>query len=554
MIRVMALLAALWGMFGIENTSISGIVIPHHDIVAGERKEFLGEVASRIQPTTIILVSPNHYNLGKESIQTVDKAWNLSDGTIGSRSDVIAKIVASGVGNEPSSFPDEHGISLVLGDIHRAFPKANIVPIIIKSTAKKEEISQLEAVLKKSCDGCLMVASVDFSHYQPALLADLHDVGTLRALQNIDENALEKNAEVDSVAALMLLTQWATSANTEHFSLWKHTNSGELLSNPDLESTTHMFGWYEAGKKAVPKKSATFLVGGDIMLGRMVAHTYLSKGLSQVFEKLGERAFWGVDAGVINLEGPISKTPVPDDFNSKILLFHFPPQAIDALKFLRINGASLANNHSANAGRKGLDETRELLAKANIQSIGGPGDQDIPRVGIFHGQQLNIVVIGVHSLYGPSDISSLIAKYKQDQNNRIIIFPHWGAEYQQVHGSAQEQMAHNWIDAGADLVIGSHPHVIQDSEVYKGKPIIYSLGNFVFDQNFSKETQQGLLVGGEFTEQGLALFGLPIQAIKYQPLMMRGTQKQAVLAKIYQPLQKYVQHTPLGDRLFFPME
>lgn len=276
-------------------------------------------------------------------------------------------------------------------------------------------------------------------------------------------------------------------------------------------------------------------------------------GLSRVFEKIGERAFWGVDAGIINLEGPISRTSIPDDYASKNLIFNFPPQAIEALKFLRVNAVSLANNHTANQGKQGLADTRNLLEEAGIKSIGGPGDRDIPKVGIFTGQDMNLIVIGVHTLYGPPDISDVIRQYKQDPENRILVFPHWGTEYKRTHNVYQEEMAHAWIDSGADLVIGAHPHVVQDVEVYKNKPIIYSLGNFVFDQNFSKETQEGLLIAGEFDSKGLMLFGLPIQAIKYQPTLMKGAKKQEVLRDLYKPLEKYIEHTPLGERLYFPL-
>ncbi len=550
----MALLAGLWGIFGGGNIQISGIVIPHHDMVAGQRREFLKTVSSRIQPKTIILVSPNHYDLGKRNVQTADQGWSLADGAISSRSGVVQALMKAGVGDEPSSFSDEHGIRLVLADLHRAFPQANMVPLILKSTTTKEDLVSVEEVLSRSCKECVMVDSVDFSHYQPALLADLHDTHTLRALENRDADVLRNNTEVDSSAALTLLAMWAKERGAEHFSLWKHTNSGELLQNADIESTTHMFGWYESGKKAVPKKSVTFTFGGDVMFGRMIAHTFSGKNLSHVFSPLGDRTFWGVDASVVNLEGPISPIPVEDDFNSKKLIFHFPPQAISALQFLRVTGASLANNHSANAGRAGVEKTQELLQGANIQAIGGPGDQDIPHVGVFQGEKIRLVVIGVHTLYGAPDLRDLISSYAKEKDTRVILFPHWGVEYASKHIDYQEGLAHAWIDAGADLVIGSHPHVIQDAEVYKGKPIIYSLGNFVFDQNFSKETQEGLFVAGEFTEKGLTLFGLPVHSIRYQPSLMRGADKKKILDTFYQSLSKYIEHTSLGDRLFFPIE
>lgn len=539
--------------------TISGIVIPHHDIVASQRKDFLREVAKRVHPKTIILVSPNHYDLGKSSIQTVDQEWNLSTGTIVSKSDIIQKIIQDGVGNEPSSFRDEHGIHLVLSDIHTAFGKANLVPIIIKSTASKKDIDSLTETLGKICADCLMVASVDFSHYQPAILADLHDQVTLRAMQEFDEESLLTKAEVDSPQALLLLAKWAKRAYTKKLTVVKHTNSGELIGNEDIPTTSHVFAWYEAGKAVSSKSQVTFLLGGDIMFGRMIAHTFLQQrmsngqaGLSRVFDRVGDRLFWGVDAGIINLEGPISRMPVVDDYKSKSLIFNFPPQAISALGFLRVNGASLANNHTANQGREGVTATRDLLQKAGIISIGGPGNLDVPSVGIFEGSGMKLVVIGVHTLYGSPDITDLISSYKKDSNNRVLIFPHWGTEYKRTHNVYQEELAHGWIDAGADIVVGSHPHVIQDAQVYKNKPIIYSLGNFVFDQNFSKETQEGLLLGGEFNKQGLRLFGLPVQSIQYQPTIMKGANKQAILDELYRPLAPYIQDTGLGNQLYFP--
>ena len=76
----------------------------------------------------------------------------------------------------------------------------------------------------------------------------------------------------------------------------------------------------------------------------------------------------------------------------------------------------------------------------------------------------------------------------------LIVYAHWGNEYETTPTSQQTDLAHSFIDAGADFIIGSHPHVVQTKEEYKGKMIYYSLGNMVFDQYFSTETQKGLLI------------------------------------------------------------
>ncbi len=531
---------------------ISGMVVPHHDLVKVERGKLFDKVTPLIpQPKTVILISPNHYESGKQLVQTTSQSWNIDQGTIEPNKTVIDKLVANGVGNEPDSFANEHGIRLILSDLKDHFPNATIVPLIFKLSTPLDQIQSVEKVLASDCADCFMVASVDFSHYQPAILAQVHDQLTERALKNLDATTLLKKAEVDSPAALTLLTEWANDHDTKKFALDNHTNSGVLLKDPDAETTTHFFGWYESGEKAVPDNSVTFLIGGDMMFGRSIAHRFLSDGLWKSVDQLGERLFWGTDAGIVNLEGPVSDVAVPDDVRPNNLVFNFPPETIKALQYLRINAASQANNHSANQGKTGLETTRRLLKDASITPIGGPGDADVDKVASFEGQNLTLQVIGAHTLSSVPDLKPLIQKLKADPKNRVLIFPHWGVEYQYKHSAGQEKQAHDWIDAGADVVIGAHPHIIEDSELYKGKPIIYSMGNLLFDQDFSKETQQGLLLSGTFTDSGLDLFALPIQDKNYKPALMKGDDKKSILDRLYAPFTAQKQSTPAGDLLHF---
>jgi poly-gamma-glutamate synthesis protein (capsule biosynthesis protein) len=91
-------------------------------------------------------------------------------------------------------------------------------------------------------------------------------------------------------------------------------------------------------------------------------------------------------------------------------------------------------------------------------------------------------------------VLAAIAQAKEEAD-AVIVYPHWGPEYELFPSSNQVLLARQFIDAGADIVLGAHPHVVQPIEVYKGKLIVYSLGNFVFDQQFSNAVKNGLGVG-----------------------------------------------------------
>lgn len=535
----------------INKIDISGIIVPHHDMVSEQRQQFMTEVASKIkQPDTIILVSPNHYETGLNDIQTNQQVWYLKSGDIQPDKKILDSI--KGISdNDPISFNNEHGIKNILGDINNYFPKSKIVPIILKQSVTIDRLNQLNEILTKNCNNCLMISSVDFSHYQPALLANLHDNQTIRALNNIDEDAILNKSEVDSPATLTLLAKWTKSHNCDKFVLKNHTNSDIINNTPDMESTSHIFGWYQSGSKTVPENSVSFIVGGDMMFGRNISHYFLDNGLQTSLNQLGDRVFWGTDAGIINLEGPISAIPVEDNTDPDNVTFNFQPNTIQALKYLKVNAVSLANNHTLNSGQDGLDTTRRLLNKSGIQTIGDPENANSDYIGTFNGQNLKLYVFGVNEISTSVDISAQITEIKKDANNRVLVFAHWGTEYYNSHTDQQQQSAHSWIDAGADIVIGSHPHVIEDSEVYKGKPIIYSIGNLLFDQNFSEETQQGLLIAGEFKDNGLYLFALPVKSINYKPSMISDDKKAEVLDKLYEPMQDKLQKTEAGNIIFF---
>jgi len=201
------------------------------------------------------------------------------------------------------------------------------------------------------------------------------------------------------------------------------------------------------------------------------------------------------DYRIGNLECPIATVGQPLD--SKIYNFRAHPRALAVLKG-RFDALAVSNNHSGDYGQAAFLETLDHLKQAGIASFGGGRDLAEAHAPLWiekHG--LRIAVLGYNEFKprsfeaGPnwpgvawSEDSQVIADIRAARAagaDVVIPFMHWGWERETEPTERQRRLARLLIDAGADAVVGGHPHVTQGTETYRGKPIIYSLGNFVFD-------------------------------------------------------------------------
>ena len=246
-------------------------------------------------------------------------------------------------------------------------------------------------------------------------------------------------------------------------------------------------------------REVKLLFFGDVMLDRQNRVLMDRKGVGFFTEKL-ERLFWGQDLNVVNLEGPITDKPSlsvgqPVDKPNHFRFTFNPEQAINFLQADRINLVNIGNNHILNFHNEGLKQTEEILTKNNIGYFGDP--LDLARMSTIknvEGQKISFVNYNQFAGFSPEQIVKVIKSLKT-QSDFMIVYPHWGQEYKLVNNERQQKLAHQFIDAGADLIIGAHPHVVQPIEIYKNKGIFYSLGNFVFDQYFSEDVRSILGVG-----------------------------------------------------------
>ncbi len=253
------------------------------------------------------------------------------------------------------------------------------------------------------------------------------------------------------------------------------------------------------------------------MLDRLVRRQMMEYGDLFPFEKVADfLANSGADMTIGNLEGPITHYPSKTiDFKNKALQFTFATSTGALLRSVGFTHLGLANNHTLNFGPIGFRETKENLVEANLGYFGDPKNTD--GIGMIATvRDMKIGLVGYHAFdYGIEKIYAEIVRLRS-QVDLLFVFPHWGTEYELVPNENQTYPAHKMIDLGADAIFGAHPHVVQPIEIYKNKPIFYSLGNFIFDQDFSQNTKIGLAVTAHFTETG-AIFSLqPIANLRGQ--------------------------------------
>ncbi len=257
---------------------------------------------------------------------------------------------------------------------------------------------------------------------------------------------------------------------------------------------------------------------GDMMFDRAVRKQVTTKGFEYVFGD-STTTFAIHDLVIGNLEGPItssaSKTLLPNGKQSQELTFTFPTSTAPALRRMGIDVVSLANNHTQNFGTAGVRETKKLLSAQGIQYFGEPtnsGDVSTTTCIQKNAKKTCIGFVGYHEFtYQNEAVVAKAISTLRPQVDFLVIFPHWGDEYKPAYTKRQQQLAHQWIDLGADAVIGAHPHIITPLEVYKNKAIFYSLGNFIFDQYFSFETTHGLTLSIDLTASSTTYNLKPIQ-------------------------------------------
>ncbi len=257
----------------------------------------------------------------------------------------------------------------------------------------------------------------------------------------------------------------------------------------------------------ITESKVTFLAVGDILISRGVARAIDRAGTPLApFEKMKD-IFLSTDFNFANLENPISGR---ENVVGKGLVFNMRTKDLEGLKKYNFKVLNFANNHAMDMGVNGLKNTHKVLDENGFTRLGTGENLDeawTPKIYEVKGVKIGFVGASYVSINDGSGaarndyvarfqdmdrLKKAIEKLKADGADFIITTMHAGVEYQRRPHQPQIDFAKNSIDYGADMVIGAHPHWVQVFEQYKGKYIFYSLGNFIFDQTWSRDTMEGL--------------------------------------------------------------
>jgi poly-gamma-glutamate synthesis protein (capsule biosynthesis protein) len=324
------------------------------------------------------------------------------------------------------------------------------------------------------------------------------------------------------------------------------------------------------------------IFGGDVTLGYHFQEYFddqLSKGrtheemIAYPFKELNER-LRTADLVVVNLECPFTDRgeKIPKNFN-----FRARPELVSALLSGGVGAVSVANNHMMDYGPAGLFDTLQTLDVATLPHFGaGRTLLEARRPAIIERSGLKLALLGYFFLGNhniepaevnatetapgvagdPGDLRQMARMLREDvtaaraQADLVIPFFHWGREGNHFPEAYQLELAHLAIDSGAAAVIGSHPHVLQGMELYRGAPIFYSLGNLIFGGNWDPKVKESALVAVRFSSAGyLSTEIIPVQIDRFpglpiQPFLLDEEHARQVLEHLAQYSSKFEQMLP----------
>jgi poly-gamma-glutamate synthesis protein (capsule biosynthesis protein) len=459
-------------------------------------EQFIDTIEGAERYGVVAVIAGTSHTADDAKVFTYGAAGVLEKKGIAIDEDAVGRLVASGMVRDLGAVGEESAWNGPVADLLRdRFPKAHFVFISVNDAITPETLNTAAYALHTSLEeDVLMLAIEDFVFSENTKIAAFQNAFTDTVLRNFDVERFDElpvgSPPAAKAAALFL----------------RYRGVGKLGRFSDDAGVKQVL--YGKGKTENDSDGPLYLVAfGDVMLGRYV-RTLMERNTNDYpFELADERYLRVNDLLLANLEGPIAEKAIS---TSKAIAFRFPPDTVDVLKKYHFDALSLANNHIFDMGQAGYDDTVRLLDEAGIANFGNPRDNAASsETMMVRGRK--VAFLGLEEVVNDIDDKKAVEEIKRlvSEGNLVIPVVHWGVEYTHTPNARQRDLAHKFIDAGAVAVIGHHPHVVQAYETYNGRPIFYSLGNAVFDQYWSADTQVGMSVALTMSPEKTEIFFIP---------------------------------------------
>jgi len=272
---------------------------------------------------------------------------------------------------------------------------------------------------------------------------------------------------------------------------------------------------------------------GDVMLARNVEVLMEREGISYPFAGVRLDSLAPNAAVVGNFEASMALPHV----QTPALQMHFSvaEKNLKSLESAGFTHLSLGNNHSLDYGVEGYENALSLLQRHDLSVFGHNQTLGEHSISYLETPRGSVALIGINAMQQiPSKRDLVSVMNRASMRSELqIVYIHWGNEYELVHSKAQELLATELVASGADLIVGHHPHVVQDVDVINGVVIFYSLGNYIFDQYFNRDVMEGLVLALDLTEDPVVSL-LPVSSSNplSQPNLMDPQRHQAFLMEL----------------------
>ncbi len=297
---------------------------------------------------------------------------------------------------------------------------------------------------------------------------------------------------------------------------------------------------------------------GDILLDRGPGDAIAANGAASILPVVADQ-LRAADIAFANLECPLATVGPHDPAN---VIFRADPATVAVLTLGGFDIVSLANNHAMDAGEVALTETLGHLDDAGIRYVGAAVDPSHASDPTFlTAKGLRVGFLAYDDISDPSACESMIGTDMTSLRAQVtaakagcdvlLVSMHWGVQDTDTTTARQRDVAHACIEAGADAILGHHPHVLQGMELYRGRPILYSMGDFVFDARSVDEAQSGIFELYRAADGSLQVWMTPvsISTTRMGPEYATGAERDAILARfigLSRNLGTTVQRTTTG--------